>query len=374
MPDTVPFLDLARETDELRSVLDAAVDRVLRGGRFVLGEEVSAFEREFAAYCGAAEAVGVASGTDAITLALAGLGVGSGAEVVTAANTCVPTVVGIERAGATPVLADVDPATATLDPASVEEVLTERTRAVVAVHLYGRCAEMEPLLALARRHGLLLVEDAAQAHGAEYNGVRVGALADAAAFSFYPTKNLGAVGDAGAVVTSDPQVAERARALRSYGESEDRVSQERGLNSRLDSIQAAVLRAKLPFLDAWTERRRALADSYAALLADAAVELPRARPMGRHVFHLFAVRVRRRDAVRAALAARGVQTGVHYPRPVHRHPAYARLAAGRSFPVSERLSEEVLSLPLYPQLTDGEAERVARAVRDATRVRAPAAG
>jgi dTDP-4-amino-4,6-dideoxygalactose transaminase len=365
MPDTIRFLDLARETEELRSELDDAVDRVLGSGRFILGEEVSAFERAFAAYCGAAAAIGVASGTDAITLALAALGVGSGAEVVTAANTCVPTVVGIERAGATPVLADVDPATATLAAHSVEEALTERTRAVVAVHLYGRCAEMEPLLALARRHGLFLVEDAAQAHGAEYNGVRVGALADAAAFSFYPTKNLGALGDAGAVVTNDQKVADRARALRNYGEDDDRVSHERGLNSRLDSLQAAVLRAKLPFLDAWNERRRALAASYAWLLADAEVELPQAEPREQHVFHLFPVRVHRRDEIRDALAARGIETAVHYPRPVHRHPAYSRLGAGRSFPVSERLCEQVLSLPLYPQLTDAEAEKVAGSLRDA---------
>ena len=363
MPDTVPFLDLRRETEEVEEALEGGVGRVIRSGRFVLGDEVSQFEREFADYCGAAEAIGVASGTDAITVALAALGVGAGAEVVTAANTCVPTVVGIERTGATPVLADADPATATLDPASAAEAITERTRALVAVHLYGRCAEMGALAELARRRGLLLVEDASQAHGATYDGVRAGALADAAAFSFYPTKNLSALGDGGAVVTNDAAVAERARALRSYGEDPDGVSRERGLNSRLDALQAAILRAKLPFLDGWNERRRELASLYATLLAGAGVELPQP---DRHVFHLFVVRVRGRDAVRAALAARGVETLIHYPRPVHEHPAYAQLGAGRSLPVSERLSREVLSLPLYPQLSDAEVEHVAGALRDAT--------
>ena len=369
MTETIPFLDLKRQTDQLGSELAAAIGRVLESGRFVLGEEVAAFEREFAAYCGAEEAVGIASGTDAITLALSALGIGAGAEVVTAANTCVPTVVGIERSGATPVLADADPVTAMLDPASVAEVLTERTRAVVAVHLYGRCAEMEPLRSLARRHDLRLVEDAAQAHGARLDGARVGTLADAAAFSFYPTKNLGALGDAGAVVTNDTSVAERLRVLRSYGETRERTSSLRGFNSRLDSLQAAVLRAKLPFLDEWNDRRRELAKLYLEQLEDVGVELPPLEPQERHVFHLFVVRVQRRDEVRAELSARGVETAVHYPLPVHRHPAYAHLGAERSFPVSERLCNEVLSLPLYPQLADAEVARVVDALREVIRTR-----
>jgi dTDP-4-amino-4,6-dideoxygalactose transaminase len=369
MTETIPFLDLKRQTDQLGSELAAAIGRVLESGRFVLGEEVAAFEREFAAYCGAEEAVGIASGTDAITLALSALGIGAGAEVVTAANTCVPTVVGIERSGATPVLADADPVTAMLDPASVAEVLTERTRAVVAVHLYGRCAEMEPLRSLARRHDLRLVEDAAQAHGARLDGARVGTLADAAAFSFYPTKNLGALGDAGAVVTNDTSVAERLRVLRSYGETRERTSSLRGFNSRLDSLQAAVLRAKLPFLDEWNDRRRELAKLYLEQLEDVGVELPPLEPQERHVFHLFVVRVQRRDEVRAELSARGVEAAVHYPLPVHRHPAYAHLGAERSFPVSERLCNEVLSLPLYPQLADAEVARVVDALREVIRTR-----
>ena len=355
---------MTREADEVGPAVDHAIGRVVRSGRFVLAEEVSAFEREFADYCGARAAVGVASGTDAITIALAALGVRPGDEVVTAANTCVPTIVGIERAGATPVLADVDAATATLDAASAEAALTARTRAIVAVHLYGLCAATDELRELARSRGLLLVEDAAQAHGAVLNGARVGTLGDAAAFSFYPTKNLGAVGDAGAVVTNDPQTAERSRALRAYGEREPRVSSEHGVNSRLDELQAAVLRAKLPLLDRWNERRRQLAALYSALLAESAVELPQVPSAEQHVFHLFVVRVRDRTAVRAALAAQGIETAVHYARPVHRHPAYAYLDGPQPLRVSERLSDEVLSLPLYPQLTDAEAEHVGRAVRE----------
>jgi dTDP-4-amino-4,6-dideoxygalactose transaminase len=355
----IQFLDLTREGDEVRDAVAAAVARVIESGTYILGDEVDAFEREFAHYCSARAAVGVASGTDAITIALKALGVGQGDEVVTAANTCVPTVVGIERAGATPVLADVDLATATLDPGSVEAMLTSRTRAIVAVHLYGRCADTAALSELARARGLFLVEDAAQAHGAR----GVGKHGDAVAFSFYPTKNLGALGDAGAVVTNDPDVAERARMLREYGQRERGVSDDRGLNSRLDEVQAGVLRAKLAFLDGWNERRRALATIYAARLASTGAEVP---DVNGHVFHLYVVRVRERDAVRRALAERGIETAVHYARAVHQHPAYAHLQVEGRLRVSERLSAEVLSLPLYPELTDAEAERVADALAATT--------
>jgi dTDP-4-amino-4,6-dideoxygalactose transaminase len=351
----IPFLDLTRGSDDVRAAVAGAVNRVVESGNYILGGEVAGFEREFADYCGAREGIGVASGTDAITIALTALGVGPGDEVVTAANTCVPTVVGIERAGATPVLADVDRETATIDPASVEAALTPRTRAIVAVHLYGRRADTVVLAELAHTRGLLLVEDAAQAHGAS----GVGEHADAVTFSFYPTKNLGALGDAGAVVTNDPDVAARARRLRTYGESEPRLSIERGLNSRLDSLQAAILRAKLPFLDRWNERRRALAATYSTLLATGPVDVP---DDGDHVFHLYVVRVRERDTVRRALAERGIETAVHYARAVHQHPAYAHLNVEGRLRVSEQLSAEVLSLPLYPGLAESEVERVAQAL------------
>jgi dTDP-3-amino-3,4,6-trideoxy-alpha-D-glucose transaminase len=365
----VPFLDLSRESDELGGELEAAVGRVLAGGRFVLGEAVEEFERAWARYCGAGHAVGVGSGTDAVTLALQAVGVGPGDEVITAANTCVPTVAGIEAAGAVPVLADVRPDTFTLDPAGLARSLGERTRAIVPVHLYGQCADVEPILAFAREHGLKVIEDAAQAHGAEYSGRRAGSLGDAAAFSFYPTKNLGAAGDGGAVVTNSAEVAARARLLRVYGEDENRVSHLRGRNSRLDALQAAVLSVKLRRLEAWNERRKALAARYVDALADSDLALPLEAPGRRHVYHLFVVRSPRRDDLRQALAGRGIDTMTHYARTVHQHPAYASLAGQPgSLATSEQLAREVLSLPLYPQLTEAEVDAVCETVLEALSV------
>lgn len=362
----VPFLDLGRQVAALRSEIDATVGRVLDGGRFVLGPEVEAFERDWAAWCGAGEAVGVANGTDAIAIALRAVGVERGDEVITVSHTCVPTVAGIEAAGAVPVLVDVDEETFTLDPDLVEEAIGKRTRAIVLVHLYGRCAAVEPLLALARRHDLKVVEDASQAHGAEIGGRRAGSLADAAAFSFYPTKNLGALGDGGAVTTSDPEVAERARLLRMYGERERYLSVLRGGNSRLDTLQAALLHTKLEHLELWTARREEIAATYRRELAGCGVLLPGAPEDGRHANHLFVVRTPRRDAFRAALASRGVETLVHYPRPVHLQPAYTGLRQGPSgLARTERLCAEVVSLPLYPELREEEVAAVVTAVREA---------
>ena len=358
----VPFLDLARSVRELRSELDAAVAGVLDSGRFVGGEPVESFEAAFATFCGARHAVGVASGTDAVALALRGVGVDAGDEVVTAANTCIPTVAGIEAAGAVPVLADVEEDSFTLDAASVERALTPRTRAIVAVHLYGQCADAHALGELAAARGIELVEDAAQAHGAVFGNRRAGTLGRAAAFSFYPTKNLGALGDGGAVVTDDDEVADSVRLLRSYGEVRRYESVEHGRNSRLDALQAAVLEVKLRHLERWNERRRALAARYDEALADSPVRPPRELPRRRHAYHLYVARAPRREEVRRKLAERGVETLVHYPRPVHAHPAYVELGHGRDLRVSERLAEEVLSLPLYPQLTDAEADAVVAAV------------
>jgi dTDP-4-amino-4,6-dideoxygalactose transaminase len=351
----VPFLELSRQARTYRPELEGALREVLKSGSYVLGPPVERFESEFAAFCGVRFAVGVASGTDAVAIALAAVGVGPGDEVIAPANTCVPTIAGIEAAGAVPVLADVELETATLDPASVERAIGPRTRAILPVHLYGQCADMEPILALARAHGLRVVEDAAQAHGAEYRGARAGSLADAAAFSFYPTKNLGALGDAGAVLTDDPEAAERARLLRNYGEAERYRSILHGRNSRLDALQAAVLLAKLPHVPAWNERRRQLAARYLERLDGSSLSLPQEAPGRLHAYHLFVVRIEDRDAVRKSLHARGIETLVHYPRPIHGHPAYEHLArADASLAVSERLSHEVLSLPLYPELTDEE--------------------
>jgi dTDP-3-amino-3,4,6-trideoxy-alpha-D-glucose transaminase len=350
---SVPFLDVSREVGELRAELDAAFATVLDSGRFVLGEQVAAFERELAAFCGASHAVGVASGTDALTIALQAVGVTRGAEVVVPANTCVPTVAAVEAAGAVPVLADVDPRTWTLDPGAARAVVNERTAAIVPVHLYGLCADVDAL----RELGVPIVEDAAQAHGAELRGRRAGALGDAAAFSFYPTKNLGAVGDAGAVVTGDAGLAAAARELRTYGERERYESVRSGWNSRLDELQAALLRAKLPQLERWNRRRAEIARRYDEL------DLERQHvPDGfRHAYHLYVVRSPEREQTRRRLAERGVETLVHYPRAIHQHPAYAQLAH-HGLAESERLAAEVLSLPLNPWLRDDEVEAVVAAL------------
>ena len=343
----VPFLDLSRQTAALRRDLDAAVTAVLDASVFVGGDPVASFEQAWAAACGAEHAVGVASGTGAIALALRAVGV-SGGEVITVANTCVPTVSAIRDAGATPVLVDCDPRTLLMDANRVAEAVTERTQAIVPVHLYGARVDVDAL----RAFGVPIVEDAAQGHGLRIAG-------DAAAYSFYPTKNLGAFGDAGAIVTNDPHVAERARLLRNYGEAERYDSVVEGTNSRLDTLQASILLAKLPRLGAWLERRNELAERYLAALGVTAVRLPERG--ADHVWHLFVVRVPDRDRFRAALAEAGVETLVHYPRAVHQHAAYAGLAT-RPCPEAEAAAAEVVSLPLFPELDDEEADRVIAAV------------
>ncbi len=361
---TVPFLDLRRQHSDLRAELDEAIASVVDGDRFVGGPRVERFEDAFAAYCGAKEAVGVGSGTDAIELSLRALGIGRGDEVITAANTCIPTVAGIEASGATPVLVDVDERTFTLDPGELGDATTSRTKAIVPVHLYGHCADLDAISDHAKRHGLVVVEDAAQAHGASLGGRRAGTLAAAAAFSFYPTKNLGALGDAGAIVTNDGEVGAAARELRSFGERRGGEAVRRGSNSRLDPLQAAVLSVKLSRLDAWNERRRGLAGRYRDELAGL-VMVPEERPGAHHVFHLFVIRAPRREALVDALGRRGVAALVHYPRAVHEHPAYNHLARPGRLARSERLCREVVSLPLYPELRDEEAARVVAAVREA---------
>ncbi|MGE5273847.1 MAG: DegT/DnrJ/EryC1/StrS family aminotransferase [Verrucomicrobiota bacterium] len=363
---TVPFVDLRRQAAAISDDLEDGFADVLRRGRFVGGPALERFEAEFAAYCGAEHAVGVNSGTDAIALALRAHGVGPGDEVVTAANTCVATITAIVATGATPVLADADPATWTLDPASAEATVTPRTKALVPVHLYGQCADLGPLRALATDRGLVLVEDAAQAHGALYRGFRPGSVSTAA-YSFYPTKNLGALGDAGAVVTTDTAVAGELRRLRSHGERAEArgIALVPGVNSRLDEIQAELLARKLAHLDAWNERRRELAAFYRRELADGPVTLPVEAEGRVHAWHLFVVLAENRDGFRAELHGRGVETLVHYPEPIHLQPAYTSLAGDVSLAVSERLCERVVSLPLYPGLTDAEAEQVAEAVRAA---------
>jgi dTDP-4-amino-4,6-dideoxygalactose transaminase len=358
----VAFLDLARELEPVRAELDAAIAAVLDGGRFVLGPRVAEFERAFAAACGAREAVGVASGTEAIAIALRAAGVEPGDEVIVPAFTCVPTVAGVEAAGALPVLADVDGFTWNLDSAAAAAAVTARTRAVAPVHLYGLCADVDGLRGL----GLTVVEDAAQAHGAAVGGRSAGTLGDAAAFSFYPTKNLGALGDGGAVVTDDSAIADGARSLRAYGERGRYESVRRGWNSRLDELQAAILLARLPGLETAVERRRAIARRYDEALRGSPVRPQPEPPGARHARHLYVVSAPDRDAFRARLAADGIETLVHYPRAVHQHPAYATLGH-EGLAESERLAAEVVSVPLHPGLRDDEVDAVAEALARAAR-------
>jgi dTDP-4-amino-4,6-dideoxygalactose transaminase len=355
-----------------RRDIDAALARVLEGGWYILGQEVAAFEREFAHFIGRRHGIGVANGTDALVLALKALGVGPDDYVVTVSHTAVATVAAIELAGAKPLLVDVDPATFTLDAAEFTRVLAAppgRIAAVVPVHLYGQAADVDAILGLARKHGVKVLEDCAQCHGARWRGGRLGSLGDIAAFSLYPTKNLGALGDGGIVVTDDEALAASVRALREYGWRERYVSDTTGMNSRLDELQAAPLRVKLGALDADNARRQAIAAAYDAGLQGPDLALPLRRAEATHVYHQYVVRSPRRDALRAALKARGIGTNVHYPVPVHLQPAYrGRIAEGPSgLAESERAAREVLSLPMYPQLGDAEVDRVIAAVRAAAR-------
>jgi dTDP-4-amino-4,6-dideoxygalactose transaminase len=359
----VPIVELKSQYLAHQAELDGAIREVLEASWFILGRQGEAFEQEFAAYCGAGHAVGDGSGTEALHLALLACGVGPGDEVITVPNTAVPTVCAIDFAGATPVFADIDPRTFNLDPGDLERRLSPRTKAIVPVHLYGQPADMQPVREFARRHGLRVVDDAAQAHGAEYRGRRVGTLADATAWSFYPSKNLGAYGDAGAVTTDDPELAQRLRMLRNYGEEQRYYHSIRGFNSRLDEIQAAILRVKLRHLEAWNERRRAIAARYEALIGHPDVRLPTEAPGARHVFHLYVIRAEQRDALREHLLAREIGSQIHYPLPVYRQEAYAHLAVpAGACPEAERAANEVLSLPLYPELTEAQVEAVAEAV------------
>jgi dTDP-4-amino-4,6-dideoxygalactose transaminase len=356
----IPLVDLQAQYRSIRPEIDAAVSRVLDSAQYVLGPAVTAFERDFARYCGTAEAIGVNSGTSALHLSLLAAGVGPGDEVITVPFTFVASVAAIEYAGARPVFVDVEPDQLTMDPAAIEAAITPRTRAIVPVHLYGHPADMNPILDIAARRGIPVIEDACQAHGAEYHGRRCGTLGTLACFSFYPGKNLGAYGEGGAVVTDDAEAAARIRLLRSWGEETRYEHKYRGFNYRMDGIQGAILGVKLRHLDAWTEARRDRAAVYARLLRDR-VRVPTERTGSKHVYHVFAVRLADRDAWRAKLAEAGVQTGVHYPIPVHLQPAYRDLGYARGdFPVSEAAAAEVLSLPMFPELTDAQIETVAR--------------
>jgi dTDP-4-amino-4,6-dideoxygalactose transaminase len=364
MSETViPLVDLKAQYQDVKLEVDAAVAAVLQGGHFILGPEVRSFEEEFAAYCSTPYAVGLNSGTSALHLALLAAGVGPGDEVITTAFTFVATVAAIEYTGARPVLVEVNPVTLTIDPARIENAITARTKAIIPVHLYGLPADMDPIMSIARAHGLVVVEDACQAHGAEYKHRRAGSIGDIGCFSFYPGKNLGAAGDGGAITTANEEYDRTVRMLRDWGAEQKYLHVLKGFNFRLDEIQAAILRVKLRRLEAWTEARRHHARTYDSLLAQTDVRLPYASSEARHVYHLYAVRTLERDRVRSELHAAGIQAGIHYPIPVHLQPAYANLGYRRGdFPESERAADEVLSLPLYPEMSGRALERVARAV------------
>ncbi len=359
----LPLVDLGAQqkalADELVPKLTALLDRT----DWILGEELSAFECEFADFCGTRYAIGTDSGMSALELALRAFGVGPGDEVITAANTFVATALAVSHTGARPVLVDVDPDTYTMSPPLVEEAITRRTRAIIPVHLYGHPVEMAPIMEIAEEHELLVLEDACQAHGARVDGKRVGSIGHAGAFSFYPAKNLGALGDGGALVTDDEELADAVRTLRDYGQRAKYEHVVKGFNRRLDTLQAAILRVKLRRLEEWNDRRRTRAALYSRVLADARVVVPRPAEAVEPVWHLYVIRAAARDRLRATLAADGVQTGIHYPIPIHRQPAYRDLGYPRgAFPVTERYAEEILSLPMYPELDDVAVARVAATV------------
>jgi dTDP-4-amino-4,6-dideoxygalactose transaminase len=359
----VPYLDLKAQYRSIKPEIDEAVARVLENCQFVLGPEVSEFEKEFAAYSGARDCIALNSGTSALHLALLAAGVGAGDEVITVPFTFVASVATILYAGAKPVLVDIEPRTFNMDPSAIEAAISPRTKAIVPVHLYGQPADMDPIMEVARRRNLIVIEDAAQAHGAKYKGHSVGSIGDIACFSFYPTKNLGAYGEGGAVTTNNPAYARTIRMLRDWGQDRKYHHLLHGYNYRMEGLQGAILRVKLRHLDQWTEARRAIVSQYNQFLADSDVVRPTEMPWARHVYHLYTLRSGHRDALQAALLNEGIQTGVHYAIPVHLQTAYARLGyGGGSLPESEKAAGEVLSLPLYPELTQDQVQSVAQAL------------
>lgn len=344
--------------------IDQAIARVLDKGWYILGEEVKSFEREFASWIGVAHGIGVGSGTEALHVALAACGIGPGDEVITVSHTAVATVAAIELTGARAIFADIDPQYYTIDPEQLEKLVTSRTKAIIPVHLYGQAADLDPILAIAKKKGLYLIEDCAQAHGARYKGKRVGSLGDLACFSFYPTKNLGAIGDGGMVVTNNSQLAEKARLLREYGWAERYVSHIAGWNTRLDELQAAILRIKLKYLDEDNKKRNDLAAIYNKELNGIRLVLPAMRKDCGHVYHLYVVRVKKRNELQKFLKEQDIGALIHYPVPIHLQPAYKKLSGSGSLPVTEKAAQEILSLPMYPELKPEEVEKVIAALKN----------
>ena len=363
----VPLVDLKTQYRSIKAEIDAAIAGILESSQFILGREVAEFETNFAAYCGGKSAIAVNSGTSALHLALLAAGIGAGDEVITVPFTFVATVAAIRYTGARPVFVDIDPASYTIDVNRIESAITPRTKAIMPVHLYGQPADMDPILAIARKHGLIVIEDAAQAHGAEYKGRRVGSIGDLGCFSFYPGKNLGAYGEGGAVVTDNPQHVRTIRMLRDWGQEERYKHVLQGYNYRMEGIQGAILKVKLKYLEAWTEARRSHGARYTELLKGADAVTPVVMPYARHVFHVYALLVNQRQQVQEALTAAGVQTGIHYPIAIHMLEAHKDLGyQPGDFPVAENVASRELTIPMFPELTEEQISTVANAVRHAT--------
>ncbi len=361
----IPFVDLKAQYLSIKPEVNAAIQGILDSCQFTLGSEVAAFEQEFAAYCQAKHGIGVNTGTSALHMALLAAGVGRGDEVITVPFTFVATVSAIDYTGATPVFVDIDPQTFTMDVTQLEAAITPKTKAIIPVHLYGQCADMDPILEIAKRHGLVVIEDACQAHGAEYKGRRAGSMGNMGCFSFYPGKNLGAYGEAGMVTTDNTEFARTIHMLRDWGAEKKYHHVLKGYNFRMEGIQGAVLRVKLRYLEQWTEGRRMAAAHYDRLLAGSGIPTPKAMLHNRHVYHIYAVRTAHRQAWQDALLSQGVQSGIHYPTPVHLLPAFADLGYRTGqFPHSEQAANEVLSLPMFPELTESQCKEVARALQN----------
>ncbi len=359
----IPFVDLKAQYRSIKPEIDAAIATILENSQFVLGKEVAGFEEEFAAYCQTKFAVAVNSGTSALHLALLAAGIGPGDEVITIPFTFVATVAAIHYTGARTVFVDINPRSFTMDPAFIEQAITPHTKAILPVHLYGQMADMDPILKIARKHNLLVIEDAAQAHGAEYKGYRAGSLGDLGCYSFYPGKNLGAYGEGGAVVTSNPEYTRTIRMLRDWGAERKYEHVLKGFNYRMEGFQGAILRVKLRHLESWTEARRAHARQYDQALANSGVKIPEEMPYARHVYHVYAVRTVQRAKLQQALQAQEIQNGIHYPFPVHLLPAYSDLGYKQGdFPHSEQVANEVLSLPMFAELLDKQIKEVASAI------------
>ena len=359
----IPFVNLQEEHRQISSEIAEALDDVFRAGFFVLGEQLERFEREFADYLGAGYACGVNSGSDALYLSLMAMGIGEDAEVITASHTFASTVDAIVRCGATPVFVDIEPETYTIDVARIEEKITPKARAIIPVHLYGHPADMDPIMDIALKRNLVVAEDACQAHGSLYRKKRVGGIGHVGCFSFYPTKNLGAYGDAGIAVTNDKAIADQLTKLRNYGQSRKHCHDLVGVNSRMDEIQAAALRVKLRHLDQWNQRRREVAGQYAESLKNADIVIPTEREYAEHVFHLYVVRHKQRDVLREHLSNSEIHTQIHYPAPVHKQKPYLDLTRGSDLPVTERVCDEILSLPMHPWLSEEEVLAIADSVR-----------